>query len=122
MVVTFDVDDTLVMWDGLANNSLVADSHPYKHFIDPNDGSKKSLKPHLRHIELLKSLKNRGYTVIVWSAGGGKWANSVVTTLGLADYVDIIMSKPIKWVDDITDANKVLGTRIYLYDFAESGQ
>jgi hypothetical protein len=50
---------------------------------------------------------------MVWSAGGVQWAKTVVNTLGLADYVDLIITKPSKFVDDLP-ADQVLGQRIYL--------
>lgn len=107
-VVAFDVDDTLVMWDepnipGVGKTS----------FVDPYDGTFHYLIPHEKHVNLLKKYKARGMMVMVWSAGGAKWAEAVINTLGLADYVDVIMTKPSKYVDDL-QANEVLGQRVYL--------
>lgn len=42
-----------------------------------------------------------GQIVIVWSAGGYKWAESVVKSLGLSLFVDVAMSKPTWYYDDI---------------------
>lgn len=111
LVVFFDVDDTLVKWSSLYwepdDNKL--------QFIDPNDNSTVYLEPHKKHIELLKKYKGRGYIVIVWSAGGYQWAESVVKKLDLLSYVNIVMSKPIKYVDDL-QAHEILGTRVFLED------
>jgi predicted phosphatase len=57
-----------------------------------------------RHVDLLKSYKQRGYEVTVWSANGYQWAKEVITKLDLLAYVDEVASKPLKYVDD-KDAN-----------------
>lgn len=111
MVVMYDVDDTLVKW---------SDKHTQPHdnaieFIDPYDGASLFLKKHQKHINLLKQHKARGYTVIVWSGGGYRWAETVINTLGLSIHVDVVMSKCMKFVDDLP-AEEVLGSRIYLED------
>lgn len=105
LVVFFDVDDTLVMWD---------DEHAKDVYIDdPYDHSTLLLRRHLSHIKLLKDYKSRGYFIIVWSAGGAPWAKAVVDALELNDYVDITICKPIKFVDDLP-AQEVLVNRVYL--------
>lgn len=106
MVVFCDVDDTLIMHD----NSL-----PYDLYItDPYmPDFTQAVRKHQKHIDFLKNLKGRGYTIIVWSAGGAKWANTVVKALQLENYVDICMCKPVKYVDDL-EAHQILGTRVYL--------
>lgn len=107
-VVAFDVDDTLVMWEKQETKSQNAVT-----FLDPYDGSKHLLVPHQGHISLMKKYKGRGMCIIVWSAGGTQWAKSVINTLGLQDYVDIILTKPSKYVDDL-QASEILGNRVYL--------
>lgn len=112
-IVCCDVDDTLVMWD-------TGRSEPHEGaiaFHDPYDGSTNYLKPHYMHVELLKKYKGRGFYIRVWSAAGCQWARSVVETLGLTDFVDSVETKPIKYIDDITDDNRisrVLGSRVYI--------
>lgn len=88
-----DVDDTLIMW---AKNGHTWTAH------NP-------------HIELLKRAKVRGQMVIVWSAGGGEWAAKACKMLGIEEYVDICIRKPMWWVDDLS-ANEILikHNRIYL--------
>lgn len=111
-VIMVDVDDTLVMWTDLF-------SQPHEGaipFIDPYDNSTNYLIPHKKHINLIKKYKGRGQSVVVWSAGGYKWALSVIQTLGLENYVDLILSKPIKYIDDL-QASEILGTRLYLKDY-----
>lgn len=106
MTAFFDVDDTLVMHD---------DNFPRDLYInDPYmSGHVMLVRRHERHIKLLKDFKSRGYSIVVWSAGGAKWARTVVDALELQNFVDICMSKPLKYVDDLP-ANEVLGARIYL--------
>lgn len=110
-IAAFDVDDTLVMWD---NNFDVPLENKVS-ITDPYDGSVNYLKPHRKHINLLKKYKGRGMMVVVWSAAGYKWAESVVKALGIEEYVDYILTKPTKLIDDLTP-NEVFGTRLYLKD------
>lgn len=99
LTVFFDVDDTLLMWG----------EKPYEPgegkvaVFDPNDKDMphRYLYPHTRHVQFLKKLKGRGYTVTVWSNGGWAWAEQAVIALGLQDYVDKVESKPIKIIDDL---------------------
>jgi FMN phosphatase YigB (HAD superfamily) len=110
MMVMFDCDDTLVMWNNV--NYWVPGPDKYE-FIDSTDGGSAFLQIHKAHVNLLKKYKAQGYTVVVWSAAGYRWAESVVKTLQLEDYVDMVMSKPIKYVDDLS-AKEILGSRVYI--------
>jgi predicted phosphatase len=95
--IAYDVDDTLIMWD---KNYL----KPFKGAIEmtcPYDGAVTYHRPHKRHIDFLKKQHAKGYTILVWSAAGAKWAEAAVKALELEDHVDMIMSKPQKWVDDL---------------------
>lgn len=110
MTISFDVDDTLVMWEGniyKPEEGRVAIPDPY----DNNDP--KYLIPHTRHINFLKKSFKRGYQVTVWSAGGWAWAESVVKTLGLEEFVAKVETKPIKLVDDLPVSEGV-GVTMYL--------
>jgi hypothetical protein len=113
-IVAYDVDDTLVMWDDLFDrphaNQYGEDAVA---FFDPYDGSTNYLFPHYKHVNLLKKHKGRGCYVRVWSAAGVKWAESVIKTLGLEEYVDSVETKPSKYVDDLP-SGEILGSRIYL--------
>ena len=53
-----------------------------------------------RHIDLLVAYKKRGYHVTVWSANGWQWAEQVINRLDLSEYVDVVMTKPCRYVDD----------------------
>ena len=94
----FDIDDTLVKW----SFSQVEAEKFGIHF--DNFGYKTLLVPHRTHIEQLKKHKSRGHKIAVWSAGGWDWANEVIKTLQLEDYVDVIMSKPSWYYDDLTSS------------------
>lgn len=113
-VVCYDVDDTLVLWDDLFRqpHQDIRGEHAVP-FHDPNDNSTNYLIPHERHVSLLRKHHGRGLFVIVWSAAGVEWANSVIKTLGIEDCVDLVMTKPSKYVDDLP-ASEILGSRIYL--------
>lgn len=118
MVVTFDVDDTLVMWpenDRFRINQA-SSAQPSEGSIEIPAGYGTGvfhLVPHTKHIELLKNMKARGHVVVVWSAAGVKHAESVVKTLKLEPYVDVVMTKPCKYVDDLK-VESWFGPRIYL--------
>jgi hypothetical protein len=105
--IMFDVDDTLVLWrEPLPDEETIT-------FIDPFVGSSITLIPHKPHIKLLKNHFERGSKVYVWSAGGWKWAQAVVTALGLDSHVHHIMTKPRAFVDDLP-AHEVLGEHIFM--------
>lgn len=97
----FDVDDTLVMWR--QNND------PRAIRIGQYD-----LVPHAAHIEKLKRLKTEfSATIVVWSAGGGYWAKTVIEALGLESFVDLCVGKPSTYYDDLRGED-VLGPHCYL--------
>lgn len=107
-VVMYDCDDTLVMWDieGEQGDDII---------LTPWNGYHQDsvrIRPHKKHIELLKQFHARGQMTVVWSAGGYDWASRVVKELKLEPYVTLVMSKP-KWYVDDLPAEEILGTRIY---------
>jgi len=107
------VDDTIVLWNEGKTYSktqytkkkvnLVAFLNPY---TEDRMGkpSYVYLLPNEKIINLIKEYEGG---VVVWSAGGYKWAEIVISTLGLAKHVDLILDKPYKWTDDLT-ADEVL--------------
>ena len=107
-LICFDCDDTLVMWGDPSHPDAIE-------IIDPNDGSANYLIPHKFHVDLLKKHSGRGYSIIVWSQGGYMWALNVIKALKLEKYVDIIATKPIKYVDDLV-CNEWMGQHLYFKD------
>ena len=104
-----DIDDTLVIWDW-----QVLDPEGINLVYVGEGSNTVAVLPHLRHIELLKQFKARGHTVIVWSQGGQGWAKAVVEKLGIEEIVDIVMSKPSWYIDDL-HASAFMGQNIYLH-------
>lgn len=103
-VVAFDIDQTLIMH---------SDSFGDMEIFNPYSGSKIKFYENKLHTELLKQYKGRGMCIMVWSAGGTQWAKTIINTLNLQDYVDLIITKPSKYVDDLK-ASKILVNRVYL--------
>jgi len=71
-------------------------------------------KPITEHIDFVRSLKKRGYYVIVHSGNGYLWAKQVVGALDMNDCVDMVMTKACKHLDDDADPTHVIGPRIFL--------
>ena len=103
-VAAFDVDWTLI------EECPASDSADK--LLDTRTGEYEYFKPYVEHIKLLKQMKGRGRFIIVWSAGGYLWANSIVKHLGLEKYVDLVMTKPGVMVDD--KPIQEWTTRVYL--------
>lgn len=95
----FDVDDTLVMWD--VENAQDRADHIW---IDGH-----CLVPHMAHIRKLKGHRKAKHIVVVWSAGGSDWAEQVINALNLQEYVDLIVSKPDIYYDDLRSSEFLPG-------------
>lgn len=105
-IVAFDVDETLFM-HGMDYPSYKSGLlNPYSGNYSPGMGNSK-------HIELMKQYKARGLFIIVWSKAGVLWAEAVVKHLKLEGYVDLVVTKFDRYVDDL-EADKILGERVYL--------
>lgn len=102
-----DVDRTLVFFPGEKG----APPGPIRDF--KSLGTTHKLIPHEKHVEALKQFKARGHGVVVWSQGGGEWAQHVVEWLGLLPYVDLVMAKP-DWILDDKKAVDWIGQRFYI--------
>ena len=93
--VYFDVDDTLLEWKTCKRSDkdavkIVNNGHTfYKKAIVPN-------------VEGLKAHSLAGHLVVVWSAGGATWAETVVRALKLQKFVNVILTKPDYYYDDKT--------------------
>lgn len=100
-VVMFDCDDTLVMWLwGYELQEAIAEGRT-KQIMDSDGKMSNTIVPHIEHIELLKRYKGKGKFIVVWTASGYDWGKAVVKGLELDQYVDLIMTKPEKYVDDL---------------------
>ncbi len=89
-IVFFDVDGTLVRpaVDG-DEHTIVFEAGNRKVYFTPIQGNIDSLVLH----------KARGHTVVVWSHGKARWAETAVKALGLESFVDYVVSKP-DWIYD----------------------
>lgn len=95
-VVCFDVDDTLVK-NFLEVADQIKHANEFIHIAEFD----RLVVPYYEHIALLKQFKAQGKYIVVWSQGGYKWAEAVVDALGLRSEVDLIMTKPEYYVDDL---------------------
>jgi len=86
--VYFDVDDTLIDWQ--------KENTEYSVCFNSSIGIV-SLEPKYDVIHKLKQHKKEGYAIVV----GADWAEHVVKTLGLCDYVDLVIGKPNIYYDDL---------------------
>lgn len=102
----FDIDGTLIVHnlEGYGERAAVFD-HVTSEFV--------SVQINTAMVRLLKESKARGSYVIVWSRGGYQWASEVIKALGLVDYVDLVLSKPMTYFDD-TPVEKWLPYRVFI--------
>jgi predicted phosphatase len=105
----FDVDGCLVIHQAA---SLIPESEK----IEVYDAVTKNLvivRINRPMVRLLRESASRGSFVIVWSRGGYQWAADVVKALGLQDYVNLVMSKPLAYFDDMP-VEKWLPHRVFI--------
>ena len=107
-IVGIDIDETLV-------HHLKDHTDTSLEILNPYSGSIIICDPIEKHIELLKQYKGRGLCVVVWSKAGCQWAEMVIKELQLEEYVDLVMTKFDRFVDDL-EAHEVLGERVYIDD------
>lgn len=105
LVWCVDVDDTLV-------HGRISDAGASLEFHCPYTNTMLTQEPNYANIRLLKEKKARGAYIIVWSAGGNRWAREVVKTLGLEEYVDLVLTKPTGYCDD-RQCSEWMGDRVY---------
>ena len=106
--IFFDVDSTLVEW---VHCSFVDERKDVGMNLQPGSGHLHF--PIVEHIEELKKLKAEGNTIMVWSQGGSEWAGEVVRALGLEEFVDVCLTKPHEYFDDLL-ASDWMPTRSFL--------
>jgi len=101
--VFFDVDDTLVMWPSSKARKIKYTELKAVTVVDPyikKENVKYELRVHQKHVDWLVRMKKRGEKIVVWSAGGEKWAKAVCDALKISKYVDVFLSKPDTMYDD----------------------
>lgn len=104
----FDVDETLVFMTPPPKD----DPNTYESFIIESPEFNKQVWVNHFNVEAMYEHKARNHTIFVWSAGGWKWAETVVHRLGLEHIVDYVIEKP-SWVYDDIPANMFIGTPIW---------
>lgn len=92
-IVWCDVDDTLILWN------LSAYPNGQKVTVDHVNGPVEVIA-HENNIKTLIKFWKLGYTLIVHSGSGWRWAKAVVEALKLDQYVNTCMSKPMYYFDD----------------------
>jgi predicted HAD superfamily phosphohydrolase YqeG len=99
--VYFDIDDTIIMW---SKEEITRPVKPPKGLdiveVECN-GFRSRVYYHIKHVKLVKQYAERGAVVILWSHGGSEWVKSVVTALGLEEYVFACLNKPTVYYDDL---------------------
>lgn len=105
-ILVCDVDETLYI--STSDKSLKT-----RPVWDEVTNSWLKIQPHEPHVRLLLDQKARGRFLIVWSKNGYAWAEAVVNALGLSSTVDMIMTKPMAYVDD-SPVSEWLTERIFI--------
>lgn len=106
-IIPCDVDDTLIHHSPIEGCRKISFDDPFF------PGTTVSLWVNEPMVRILKDEKVRGAYVIVWSKGGNRWANAVITALDLINYVDLVLTKPVTYLDD-KDCNEWMKDRVYL--------
>lgn len=97
LVICVDVDDTLVSWKPIGPETP---PHESCETIDIEfNGANKSYWLFSDNVRSLEAHFHKGHRVVVWSGSGHAWAATVVRTLRLERFVDLVMAKP-KWLLD----------------------
>ena len=108
--VYFDVDDTLVEWAHM--NSTRAEDPTALRGLQP--ACSYVWIPIQEHIDELKRLsEEEDATIVVWSQGGSDWAEIVVKALCLEPFVDVCLTKPNIYFDDL-HCSDFMHTRRYI--------
>lgn len=92
-----DVDDTLI----INYNDTTKDLGRKVKVYDAVTNKFITMVAHEANIRLLLEEKHRGGFIIVWSRSGYEWAKHVVQALDLENFVDLVMSKPLAYIDDM---------------------
>lgn len=107
-VIPTDIDDTIVMHTWTPDQLKDTVDIP-----DAITGGFIRVLPNQAMIRLVKEEKARGAYVMAWSRGGYQWAADVILAVGLYDYVDIVLSKPLAYFDD-KNVSEWMTDRVYI--------
>lgn len=99
--IYFDVDNTLIMHVPPKHPIPEHEEDSLLYLTIPGTDITIRCYPHHDNIKLLKRSKAKNHTVIVWSHGGVDWAAYVVKQLKIEKYVDFVLHKVEKYVDDV---------------------
>lgn len=109
-MVYCDVDDTLICW------SPELYPHQEADLVTINDYDRQfQFLPHKKHLDFLHKLKLQGYGIVIWSAAGASWAETVVIALGIQDIPDMILSKPELAMDDFLEAKQIIKSILWIH-------
>ena len=89
-----DVDNTLLMQDQFIE---IPDKYRVKMKLFEKYYY---LKQNKKNIAKVKQMFSKGFTCILWSAAGVKWAKQAARALKLQKYFKYILSKPYLYMDD----------------------
>ncbi|HEY5236210.1 MAG TPA: hypothetical protein VIJ14_08540 [Rhabdochlamydiaceae bacterium] len=110
-IVYTDCDDTLVFWHSTPEQkekegvlftcpgSMVWDVDGEE--IGYANSWSEILVPNWPQIEELRKFKIRGHKIILWSAAGVEWCETIAKTLKLEDVIDVCICKPVYVIDDL---------------------
>lgn len=101
-----DVDGTLIV-HGPKKGAMTVDVY------DPEAKKFVTMGINRSMVKLVREEKARGAFIVAWSRGGYQWAKSVINALNLENHVDLVMTKPVAYFDDLP-AQEWLETRIFL--------
>lgn len=101
-----DVDETLALFNQDPKEMIPVTVFDFDYINDKGEtetfpGFTQFVKPNQEVIEYMRKFKSEAGQVIVWSQKGDDWAYEVVKTFGIEDLVDLVMSKPSEYYDDL---------------------
>jgi hypothetical protein len=105
----FDVDGTLIFHPSAINGGRA----PLINVYDPVTKRYIKMRPNHNMARLLREEKQRGSFILVWSRGGKEWARNVIIAMDLVACVDLVMSKPIVYFDDVP-VKKWMKERVFI--------
>lgn len=107
-IIPTDIDETLVMHDNpLSYNKYITVEDPHEAGKYINLGVNQAM------VKILKDEKARGAYIIAWSRSGNAWAETIIKALDLTNFVDLILTKPLVYLDD-KDASEWMRDRVYI--------